>query len=434
MHFNAHLDVDAVALENEDTVTVMLELEAPAAPATGEPRPEHTAVVVLDRSGSMAGPRLEHAKQALVALVDRLDDRDRFGLVVFDHQAAVAIPAGKVADLGRDRLRRDIAAVAPGGMTDLSSGYLRGLQEARRASTDTGATVLLLSDGHANSGETDPEKLAGVARAAGQQAVTTSTIGIGTGYDESILTAVASGGVGNHSFAEHADAAAAAVAMELDGLLSKTVQAANLLIAPSGQVESVALLNDGLSAQVVEGGVLAELGDFYSGEKRRVTIKISVPAMAALGLAQVARLELGYVELPGMTQHTVTIPVSVNVVPLDVAQGRVPNPTVQREVLFLEAQQAKKEAEAQLSAGDFAAADGTLAAATAAIVGAPPELMDDDLRAEADWLTQSRRLMADRDRQYTSKRFSADRARKSRGYKSRRQGGEIPRDSDDPWL
>jgi Ca-activated chloride channel family protein len=428
MHINAHLDVDLIALESDDTVTVMLELDAPHAPETSQPRPEHTAVVVLDRSGSMSGPRLAHAKRALVDLVGRLDDRDRFGLVVFDDQASVAIPAGKVGDLGRDRLRHDIAKIGPGGMTDLSSGYLRGLQEARRVSTDTGATLVLLSDGHANSGETDPVKLQGVAHAAGKQAITTSTIGIGTGYDESILAALAAGGLGNHAFAEHGDAAAKAVADELDGLLSKTVQAANLLIEPTGDVTSIALLNDGLPAQRVEGGVLAELGDFYAGETRKVTIRIDVPAMAALGLAQVATLTLNYVELPSLTQHTVTVPVSVNVVPFDVAQGRVPDPVVQREVLFLETQRAKKQAEEALADGDLDAAQQHLSRASQSLASAPNSILDDDLRAESDWLAESSMSLTDRDAAYNSKRLRSDYLRKSRGYKSRHQGGEVTTD------
>ena len=72
MHVNAHLDVDVVALEQDDTLHVLLELTAPPAPASGTPHPAQTLVVVLDRSGSMAGPRLYAAKEALLALIDRL--------------------------------------------------------------------------------------------------------------------------------------------------------------------------------------------------------------------------------------------------------------------------------------------------------------------------------------------------------------------------
>ncbi len=436
MHVNAHLDVDLVAVEATDTVTVMLDLQAPE--AVDDPsavRPEHTAIVVLDRSGSMSGHRLEAAKRALIDLVGRLDDRDTFGLVTFDSHADVAIPAGRVGDHGRERLARQIEAIHPGGSTDLSSGYLRGLQEARRASGAAGATLVLLSDGHANAGVTDPVKLREVAAKAGAQSITTSTIGIGHGYDQDILAEMATGGSGNHAFAADGDAASAAVAGEIEGLLSKTVQAASLLIAPSSDVVQVRVLNE-LPCNAVAGGVMVELGDFYSGEKRSMLIELTIPAMAALGLAQVAELTLTHVELPALEQHTVTLPVSVNVVPADLAAGRVPAPEVEREKLLLSAQKAKKASEDALARGDLDAARSSLDGAAGAFLAAPAGVMDDEVAAELGWLTSTSRGMGAWDAAYSSKRLRSDRTRKSRGYKTREQGGEIPvADEDDtsPW-
>ena len=129
-------------------------------------------------------------------------------------------------------------------MTNLSGGLLRGMQEARRVAGDGGATLLLLSDGHANAGETDRQRLAGVAAGAHEHGITTTTVGIGRDYDESLLAEVARGGQGSHVFAEHGDAAAAAVAGEVDGLLSKTVQAASLVIRPDAAVDTVTVWND----------------------------------------------------------------------------------------------------------------------------------------------------------------------------------------------
>ena len=424
MHINAHLDIDLVAIETTDSVTLMLELEAPAADDLSMDRPEHTAVVVLDRSGSMDGSPLESAKRALISLVDRLDDRDRFGLVTFDHEAQVVIPAGRIADLGRDRLRDDVDAVVSGGSTDLSSGYLRGLQEANRVTTETGATVLVLSDGYANAGVIDPVQLRGIAKRAAEQRVTTSTIGIGLGYDEAILTELATGGNGNHSFGYGPDDAAAAVAAELDGLLSKTVQAASLLIEPTGDVSGITVLND-LSTMAVENGVLAELGDFYSGETRRIVVTIDVPAMAALGLEQVATLTLTYVELATLEQHTVTLPVSVNVVPQDVAKGRVAKPEVSREKLFLETQSAKREVEEALRNGDVEAARSRLSAAKGILSAEDRSLLDAQLLGEIEWLGDTELMVGSENPDYLSRRLSSDRSRKSRGYKSRTQGGEV---------
>ncbi len=421
MHVAAHLDVDVVALETDDQVTVMLQFDAPQPPATTKRRIGHTAIVVLDRSGSMSGDRLHNAKQALLSLVDRLDDRDRFGLVIFDDQARVLVPADHVGALGRTSIKQRIASVHPGGSTDLSSGYLRGLQEARRVAGPAGATVLLLSDGMANAGVTDPDQLGSLARQATSDRVTTSTVGIGTGYDETILAAVAVGGQGNHAFAEHAEGTVVAVAGEIEGLLNKTVQAASVLVRPLDGVAAVSVIND-LPTVGTADGVLIELGDFYAGEERRLLLEFAVPACAALGLATVAQIEVRYVELPALVEHVVSLPVSVNVVPADVAAGRLPSADVTQEKLLMQVQRSKKRSEEALRFGDVDAARTELESAAAVIAAAPASV---DTAVEARWLDETLGSLGDRDEGYNLKRMRASSSRAARGYKTRYQGGEM---------
>src|SRR3954468_328511 len=97
MHLNALLDVDVVAVEAEDRVSVLLELVAPVGQSDRERQPA-TPQVVLDRRGSMGGGQLDAAKAALDALVTRLDPADNFGLVVFDDTVEVALAAGPLHD------------------------------------------------------------------------------------------------------------------------------------------------------------------------------------------------------------------------------------------------------------------------------------------------------------------------------------------------
>jgi Ca-activated chloride channel family protein len=369
MHVNAHLDVDLVAVEQTDQITVMLELVAPE-PAADAARSPATVQVVLDRSGSMdSGDRLAAARAALKTLVNRLDPRDAFGLVVFDDDVDVVVPAGPVADTAA--IHAAIDSVWARGSTNLSAGLLRGVQEARRAIGAGGATLLLISDGIANEGVTDPERLEAVAAAANRGGVVVSTVGIGLGYDDTILAAVARGGQGNHVFAEDTDVAAGAVAGEIDGLLSKSIQAASLLIRPTSEVQTVTVFND-LPAHGVQGGVMVELGDLWAGEQRRLLLCLGVPAIAALGLAQIATLELRYVALPDLSEQTVTLPISVNVVPGDRAAGRVPDPKVRTELLFQQAQEAKRRAADALARGDEQEALLTLDAAGAALADVDP--------------------------------------------------------------
>src|SRR4051794_32409073 len=97
MKVSASLDVNVVAHETTDDVAVLIDLEAPAA-VSDTARPPTSMQIVLDRSGSMSGPPLEGAKKALVALVQRLNLTDNFGVVPFDDEAQVVVPAGPLSD------------------------------------------------------------------------------------------------------------------------------------------------------------------------------------------------------------------------------------------------------------------------------------------------------------------------------------------------
>ncbi|HEU0240192.1 MAG TPA: VWA domain-containing protein [Micromonosporaceae bacterium] len=355
MHISAHMDVDVVAVETEDEVSVLVELTAPEAapPDPNTVRHARTLQVVLDRSGSMAGDRLQGAINALLALVDRLEPTDNFGVVTFDHTVELAVPAGPLTD--KPAVKRAIASIVDGGSTDLSAGYLRGIQEARRVVGAAGGTLLLISDGHANAGVTDPDALGAIGTKARRHGIVTTTLGWGLGYDERLMSAIARGGSGNELFAENSDQAVKLIAGEIEGLLSQTAQAASMLIRLSKHVSRVAVINE-LPTTATADGVVAELGSFYAGETRKVLLTFTVPALAALGLTEVATLDLTYVELPSLKQHIVTMPLHVNVVPGDVAAGRIPDVTVRTEVVYQRAQQAKRRASRHLSVGDTAAA------------------------------------------------------------------------------
>ena len=385
MHISAHLDVDVVALETDDEVSVLVELTAPPAPplADGQARPVRTLQVVVDRSGSMQGGRLAGAVTALTALVDRLEPGDNFGVVAFDDRVELTVPAGRLRD--KAAAKRAIGALDARGQTDLSAGYLRGLQEARRVAGPAGATVLLVSDGHANQGMTDPERLGGVAADGRRTGVTTSTLGYGLGYDERLLSAIARGGSGNELFAENPDTAVTLIAGEVEGLLGQTAQAASLLIRLSPHIRAVHVLND-LPVSATGDGVLAELGSFYAEETRKLLLVFEVPAVAALGLTEVATLEFTYVELPALRQHTVTVPLHINVLPGDQAAGRVPDPMVRSELVYQRVQQTKRRVSGHLSAGqaDAALADIRQAQASlrASLAAAPDGALAADMAEE----------------------------------------------------
>lgn len=417
MLVDAAVDVDLVALEADEEVSVLLQLVAPAGRERAE-RPQATVVIVLDRSGSMFGDRLDAATYALSALVDRLEPTDNFGVVTFDDEVDVVVPAGPLID--RDAARCAVRSIEAGGSTDLSAGYLRGLQEARRVAGPAGARVVVVSDGHVNKGISDPDRLGGVAAQAAAEGIVTTTLGMGLGYDERLLGAIAGSGTGAELFAEEPDTASAQIAGEVAGLLDQTVSAASIIVRVTDKVTRLKVVND-LPSRPIEGGLMIELGGFFAAEERKVVITFSVPGMSAVGAADIASLELRYVTLPDLVEETLTIPVSVNVIPSDELAGRAVNPVVRAELVFQKAQAAKREASRQVRDGDVAGASSTLHAALASVhMGMDAALpgyyaeFEEEASVLTDMIAEATTGSASR----ASKTMQADSTLKSRGARN----------------
>ncbi|MFD6951506.1 hypothetical protein A6A08_12195 [Nocardiopsis sp. TSRI0078] len=440
MHLSALLDFDAVPLDTDDAVSLLLEVTAPEREEDAE-RPPATLQVVLDRSGSMGDGRLEGVVRALLDLVDRMSPSDNFGLVSFDHQARVEIPCGPLDD--KAGVRRTISELRASGGTDLSSGLLRGVQEARRASADRGATLLLVSDGHTNQGVTDHGLLQQVAGDAYAHGVTTTTLGYGLGYDEELLGAVADGGAGSALFAEDPDTAVGLIAQEADYLLSKTVQAVSLRIPVDPHLRGVGVAGEMPSHQLSDRSVVVELGDFHSGEKRRLLLHLDVPGKASLGTATVTTLEATYVDPATLTTYTAALPVTVNVVPGQEATDRVPRPEVRTEEALQRAQTAKREASEAMRRGDRVAAVDRLERARRDLLepsasqdeeaGAAPVSASAEVTAQATELRRMARMARNEDASRASKTLFASQAghsRKSGRQRPPRSGGRQTGDGD----
>jgi len=365
MKITSQLDMDVVALEAEDTVTCLLSFQAPM-PETLKARPAETLIVVLDRSGSMAGPELATAKIALHSLVDVLKPQDAFGLVTFDSQARIAVPTRAMSAHDLSSVHFLIESIEAGSTTDLSAGYLLGLREARRHRTESGASVMVLSDGYANEGTTDVPTLGQLAAKARDRGITTVTIGIGEKYDDSLLEEMATQGQGSHRFASTPDDAAAVVAQEAGDLLAKSIVNAFVRIRPSEAIgiDGVGTLHDvsrWVEADPRDGPTMViPLGDIYAGETRELLVQFCVPGLPALGSVEIADVMVDFVALPNFEAGEVCWPIVVGVVDSDERDAHPPDPRVRVAALLAEAVIAKREAVEALQRDDAEVAERAL--------------------------------------------------------------------------
>jgi Ca-activated chloride channel family protein len=423
------LDTDLVAIESEDKVTVMVDLTAPVGEIQAS-RPARGVQICLDVSGSMEGAPLASAKESILKLIDRLDKKDTFGMVIFDDTAKVAVPTKPLIDHDIAQLKKAIRKIQTGGSTDISAGFTLAMREASRTKLEGGTTLLAISDGHANAGERDPKFFADVAAKYATEKITSASIGLGNGYDETILEAIAQGGGGAHRFAADIDEAVGAIAAEVDDLLDKVIVNTALRFRPNemakGQpkIELLQRLPYWMDGQ----DYVVQLGDLYAGENRRFIILVDVPGIEALGLCKIADITIEYTDLAARSEISVTMPVNVNVVPGDQAAGRIEDPIVKAERMILQAQSEKAIATDEILQGNQKSATKRLKGTAANLRSHASEIRVTDERsaeslaiileeaAEMDALAQT---AEHEDLAYSSKRMRESYSRMTRSKKIR---------------
>lgn len=333
----------------------------------GEAPPDRDRVplnlsLVLDRSGSMDGEKLHAARRAAAMLTRRLSPADTVSVVAFDD--AVDVVAPPATGEAQEALPSLIENIGSGGMTNLSGGWLRGRDLVAGNLRKGGVNrVILLSDGHANVGITEPGTLTGLCGQSAKGGVSTTTIGFGEDFDEDLLKSMADAGGGGTYYIEKVDQASGVFEEELEGLLSLAAQNVRVTVRPGADADSVKVLHEYPSH--AEGDVLTlEVGDLYAREPRRILLAILLrPGAAAPGgsaPAEVAHLSV--------TAHVLTADGGVELqeiaIPLTLTpeEGGKAEPEVRKEILLVEAARRRQEALEARERGDFGAAAVSLRA------------------------------------------------------------------------
>src|SRR5829696_421273 len=209
---------------------VLARISAPRATTERERAPVNLAIV-LDRSGSMSGEKLRVAKVAVEEAIARLRPEDRFSVVVYDDVVDVVVESTNASPEARrgavDRLR----SVEARGSTNLGEGWLRGCEQVARHLVERGVDrTLLLTDGLANVGMTDPDLLASHAAELRARGVSTSTFGVGNDFDERLLKALADAGGGHFYYIADAPQIRDAITSEVGETLEVVAREVDLEI------------------------------------------------------------------------------------------------------------------------------------------------------------------------------------------------------------
>ncbi len=241
-----------------------------------------TLALVIDRSGSMSGDKITTAKNAALAVLDKLDERDTAAVVVFDSEITTIQPVAPVTPAMKQHVRAELAKIEARASTALHEGWLTGCN-AIANDNDLGerqgvARCFLLTDGLANVGLTDPEQIASQAAGIRKNAgIGTSTFGIGLDYAEELLGPMAVAGGGRFHHLRTAAEIANTFIGELGELLATAAANARLEleVEPGGAAEVISMYEASATPPDAPTHWSIALGDLVSGEERHVVVRFS---------------------------------------------------------------------------------------------------------------------------------------------------------------
>lgn len=195
---------NTISRDGEDTALV-IDITAKSEGPTDTDRAPLDIAFALDRSGSMSGRPIELVKEAVTAATHHLTDADRVALVIFDSEVDILHDLRPATSQQKSRLKRVLSEVYARGSTNLSGGWLRACHQlGTNPPPTTGRSHLqrsiLLTDGQANTGITDPDQLATHASEIHRRGIGTTTIGVGRHFDEMLLSRMAEAGGGTFQY------------------------------------------------------------------------------------------------------------------------------------------------------------------------------------------------------------------------------------------
>ena len=342
------LDRGVLPADAPQRAVVKVTLDAPVLERDGD-RPPVNLAIVLDRSGSMSGEKIEKAKEAAIEALRRLGPRDVFSLVIYDDRVETVIPAQEARNA--EWMESRIRAIQPGGNTALFAGVSQGAAEVRRNLEGRYVhRIILLSDGLANVGPSSPDDLGRLGASLLKESISVTTVGVGTDYNEDLMTRLSQNSDGNTYFVENSRDLPRIFAAELGDVLSVVARSVVLKIRCLNGVRPVRII--GRDGRVTRDGVEIQLNQLYGGQQKYALVEVEVPAGAEDQVLEIASADCRYRSALTDRDRTSSSRVEARFSRREDDVRRSANVTVQEEYIRNEIAVAKDKAVEQWDAGE----------------------------------------------------------------------------------
>uniref|UniRef100_A0A832A0K9 VWA domain-containing protein n=1 Tax=Desulfacinum infernum TaxID=35837 RepID=A0A832A0K9_9BACT len=363
--------------EKPSEMDFLMRFVASERPTTGK-RPRLNLGLVLDRSGSMSGAKLRKAKEAVCYCVDQLFAEDQISITVFDDEVDVIVPTTKAAS--RDAIKERIRKVKAGGSTALHAAWVEGARQvASCADPQLLNRVVLVTDGLANVGLTEPEEIIGQAQGLLACGISTSTIGVGNDFNEDLLVPMAEKAGGNSWFVEGPEDFRRIFATELEGLLREVGSKVRLQIKSAPGVEILDLLND--FPKDING--LYQLPGLLGGEPLDVLVRVKMCG-GVPGAFRCFDFDLTWEETGTGKQFSLSESVSLVLASSEEVATLEEHAEVCKVRTLMEGARARRKAMEHLDRGDYGAASCVMQSAFASLESIPSAVRDDIVLEQCD--------------------------------------------------
>ena len=300
-----HIELDREVLPAgaPQTAVVKVTLDPPEAPRDTD-RPPVNLALVLDRSGSMSGSKIEKAREAAIEAIRRLGDRDLFSIVIYDHEVETLVPAqsAKFTEAVESRIR----GIQSRGNTALFGGVSQGAAEIRKhLNGDYVNRIILLSDGLANVGPSAPADLARLGAALLKEGISVTTVGVGNDFNEDLMTQLAQNSDGNHYFVEASQDLPRIFAQELGDVLSVVARKVVVEIECPGEARPVRII--GREGRIRGNTVELHMNQLYGGQQKYALVELELPAGAPDQAMDIARARCSYENAVSNQSEDVTV-------------------------------------------------------------------------------------------------------------------------------
>jgi Ca-activated chloride channel family protein len=349
----------------DNIVEVLVRVQAPEVPAGHvATRPPQALALVIDRSGSMEGRPIAEARRCADYVIGKLRSTDAVSLVQFDNRVQRLWPAVPVGDGSQQRTAT--AGIHTGGNTNLHGGWLEGVQTLAGVGGEGIKRVILLSDGQANSGLTDGAQIAAQCAEWATKGITTSTYGLGNGFNETLMVDMARAGGGNAYYGDTAEDLMDPFQQELELLGNLCLREPRLAVSVSEGV-AVEMANDLVP---VDGGW--RLPDLAWGAEAWAVLRIRVPASALPRIGDrftVLRVRVDGKSLDGQAVNVEARGLLLTVLSPAAFDGLTDDEAVTQRLVELAAARALTELRGAAELRDWAAVDRMLARARRQFAG-----------------------------------------------------------------